>query len=471
MPRYGINVNYAPSPWENVMPSIGRAIDLYQQDQEAKRQEANTVAAQGGTPIGSPAPSRGQRAVSAIGGYFRRRILGQGDGTQGAPSIGDLQDPNGRLGVQVTPGSVAAQVPASPISGIAQQGQPGQAGQPSGAMPFQVGTPQTGGALPMPRRIGDAILNDPSQIRQRSSFFDEQPSRGPQRPAFDERPIVRSGAGNQPAPPPASASPASGSIGQALQPYTYTARGGQQYSIDPMRASNMARAAKRGEEQDALDIKSAEQTKTQNEQVQALIDAGMSPAVARAKVLNNVVKYDEQFGQPRKGAMSQQDRLALQDRIDARQKDAQKAALRLEGLRQQGRQGSREFQQLSIQLRAQQQDDANDRALLQADEAEAGRAEHAVTTLQTNPVVSATPTGQAAITQAQKDAAAARAKAAESRTRVAGKGTRPAPGSKQTINQAQYEAARKKINPATNKPYTDAEIEQYYTIHPTVKRR
>jgi hypothetical protein len=450
MPRYGINVQYAPSPWEKVMPAIGSAIDQYQRKQDADRTEENQIAAQGGTPIGAPEPSR----LDRVRQFLRKKVLGGTDpGAPAAPA--PVQS-----GVADTP--VTTQVPA--VQGFTA---PGGSSLLGGATPTPPAAP--------PRRIGDALVYDPSTVGapdpRSSSFFGGGTPATTASPAANPAPVVRSGPGNAPTPPVAAASPASGSIGDALKPYTYTAGSGQKYAIDPMRASNMARAAKRGEAQDEIDIKSADRDKSQRDQIQALVDAGMSPAVARAKVLNNVVKYDETYGQQHPGVMTQKDRLLVQDRIDARQKDAQKAALRLEALRQQGRTGTREFQQLSIQLRAQQQDDANDRAILAADEAEAGRAERAVTTLQTNPVVSATPEGQKAITAAQTAAEAARTKAAESRGRVAGKGGRAAPGAKPTITQSQYDAARAKINPATKQPYTDAEIEQYYSIHPTVKRK
>lgn len=443
MPRYAINVNYAPSPWDRVMPAIGQAIDLYTKDQDAQRDEANQIAAQGGVPIGAgPGPSRGQRTVSALGGFIRRRVLGRGDGSSVVDQIANQPMP----GPQLTPSNVspvAASVPASPLSPITQ--------------PVR------------PRRIGEAIITDPSQINQPGPFGNAAPA-APAPPSAT--PVVRSGPGYQPSPPPAAASPAAGSIGQALQPYTYTSRSGQQYQIDPMRNARLAAASHQMETQADLDAKRAEVTRTQNEQVQALIDAGMSPAVARAKVLNNVVKYDEQFGQPRTGTMTQADRMALQDRIDARTRQQQQFALKLEGLRQQGRTGTREFQQLSAQLRAMAQDDANDRALLSADEASAGRAEHAVTTLQTNPVVAATPAGQEAIKSAQATATAATARADSARARIANKPrtAQRISGGKATITQQQYDAARKMINPATKQPYTDAEIAQFYNIDASVKR-
>lgn len=437
MPRYGIRVNYADSPYDRVMPAIGDAISAYQAHQDANRTEANQIAAQGGTPVG-PAPESGMDRLRKVGGFLRKKVLGQTD--PGAPPA--PEPPFVNAGTGETP--VTAQVPAA--QGVTQPGGASMLGMP-------------------PRRIGDAIMNDPGMTassRRSNDFFG---GAGPAA-AADAAPIVRSGPGNQPQPPNPMVSPGAGSIGAALSPYTITSASGQKYQIDPNRQANAARAQH--------DIKGAERDKDQQQQIDALVSAGMSPAVARAKVLNNVVKYDETYGQQRPGAMNQKDRMAVQDRIDARLKQSQNFALQLEQMRQQGRTGTREFQQLTAQLRALSQDDANDRAVLAADEQEAARSEKAVTTLQTNPVVSATPAGQAAIAGAQGAAAAAREKAAASRGKVAGKtpaSQRVAGGTKPTINQAQYEAARAKINPATKQPYTDAEIMQHYNIDASVKRK
>jgi hypothetical protein len=139
MPRYGINVQYAPSPWEKVMPAIGSAIDQYQRKQDADRSEENQIAAQGGTPIGAPEPSR----LDRVRQFLRKKVLGGTDpGAPAAPA--PVQS-----GVADTP--VTTQVPA--VQGVTAPG----------------GSSLLGGATPTPpaapRRIGDALLYDPSTDR------------------------------------------------------------------------------------------------------------------------------------------------------------------------------------------------------------------------------------------------------------------------------------------------------------------
>jgi hypothetical protein len=136
-------------------------------------------------------------------------------------------------------------------------------------------------------------------------------------------------------------------IGQAIKPYTYHGEF-HNYSIDPLYGARVQAEAK--------DMVSHQH---EEEQIASLVNAGMNPTEARAKVLNNVVRYDEKFGQKSRGgsSLTYQQRLDLLDRNNA-------VRLQLGRMAAAGRQNTAQYRQALLEQR--QLEDQ-----LRADEAEA----------------------------------------------------------------------------------------------------
>jgi hypothetical protein len=125
-------------------------------------------------------------------------------------------------------------------------------------------------------------------------------------------------------------------IGSAIKPYTYHGEFGN-YSIDPLYGARV--------QTEAHDMASHQH---EEEQIAALVNAGMDPTMARAKVLNNVVRYDEQFGQQYRGrggsALTYEQRVDLLNRNNA-------VRLQVARMAAAGRQGSAEYRQKALELR------------------------------------------------------------------------------------------------------------------------
>jgi hypothetical protein len=125
-------------------------------------------------------------------------------------------------------------------------------------------------------------------------------------------------------------------IGSAIKPYTYHGEFGN-YSIDPLYGARV--------QTEAHDMASHQH---EEEQIAALVNAGMDPTMARAKVLNNVVRYDEQFGQQYRGrggsALTYEQRVDLLNRNNA-------VRLQVARMAAAGRQNSSEYRQKALELR------------------------------------------------------------------------------------------------------------------------
>jgi hypothetical protein len=129
--------------------------------------------------------------------------------------------------------------------------------------------------------------------------------------------------------------PGVGGIASAIQPYDEQDTHGNTWSVDPLHAAKVAEAGRSLGEED---------------KIAALTAAGMPEAEARARVLNNVVRYDETFGQrPRSTGVSQKDWLE-------RQQVAQRDRIELERMRQSGKISTREYQQRNLELKSRELD-------------------------------------------------------------------------------------------------------------------
>ncbi len=140
---------------------------------------------------------------------------------------------------------------------------------------------------------------------------------------------------NQPAPTAAAPRPNAQptTIGAAIKPYTYHGEFGN-YSVDPLYGARV-----QAEGKDMVTHQHEE------EQIASLVAAGMDPTRARAKVLNNVVRYDEDFGMPRRGSS-----LTYQQRVDLLDRN-NRVRLELGHLAAAGRQQTAEYRQKLLEQR------------------------------------------------------------------------------------------------------------------------
>lgn len=369
MPRYSLNLRpiYGPEdvPWQQSLgQGISNAIGEYQRKKEIGRQEANQVGAIGGVPVPdapSPSPMDRLRSIGSTIGDVLHGRFNQGSTVPNA--TGSERD-------GLAPGTPPALPAGAPI--------PTPTGGP---LPMSVFDRGAGGALPQP--AGRPGVN----------------------PALGVSPETRAG---RMAPPPVmtSAMPAApvpprqpaATIGSAIHPYTYEGITGQKYSVDPLYGARVAAEGK-------TMAKDAEDEQA----ISALVAAGMDPKLARAKVLTNTVKYDEQYGM--RGNAS---RLTFAERAKL-QSDNNAVRLQIARMAAAGRQDTAEYRKALLQQR--QIEDQ-----LRADEREAaGYASEAAAVERTIPsgtnriVEQSQPGGAERIEGAAKTAAELRGKARDIR--------------------------------------------------------
>lgn len=98
--------------------------------------------------------------------------------------------------------------------------------------------------------------------------------------------------------------------------FEYEGEDGSRYRMP--QTGERARTQRMEEQEATLGLKDRYQQKDQEDQIAALVAAGMPPAEARARVLNNVVRYDEEFGQRRPATLTYEERSKLAAEHDAR---------------------------------------------------------------------------------------------------------------------------------------------------------
>jgi len=410
MPRYSLNLRsiYGPDEptfGESLSGGISSAIGEYQRKKEVERQEGNEIRARGGVPLPTaPAPTPGQR-VRGIAGGLNDLLHGR------RPDFGNV------------------------FSGPQIDGRQ-RDGVPSPAVP-----PPTTGALPYTR--GDPYGQEPFDPFYRRNALGASPET-----AAGRMPMLPSPAGAAPAPnvaargaQPSVASPS------AVSPYVYEGIRGQRYSVDPLYG---ARVQAEGKEMAGR--------AHEEEQIRSLVDAGMDPREARARVLNNVVKYDDTFGQqPRTaGGMTFEQRKQLQD-----ERIAASRAIAL--LTSSGRQNTAEYRQALLRMREIDQQLRAAEMLARGTSSEAGAIERTIPTGTNRIVEESQPGGKERIESAAERAAALRRQAADTRRQGAGRVLLRGAG-RRSITQAQYDQA-------IAKGADDATIAQSYDIPASVKRK
>lgn len=292
-PVYGADEQTGP---EQVQRGIGSAIDSYMALKEQGRQERNTMAAAGAVRQPRSAPQgimgRVRRAIGADDGY----------GEPGMPAPAAMPQP---VGAGPTP-----------------------AFNPNTATTGDTNRQIAGGVMPMtPPRPNIA-----SSMAEAMNMGHTPGMNG--NPAADAAPS-----------PVAASTPTSPAvhrgISSALQPYTVEGAQGDRYSVDPLHEQR---------------VKDGLSSEHENEQIQALVDAGMPEATARAKVLNKVVRYDETFGQKtRGGSVSQTDWAAREAQRQANRRE-------MEQLHQAGRISSQELQRRRLDMEREAAEDRRNAA-------------------------------------------------------------------------------------------------------------
>lgn len=416
---------------EQLSQGIGRFLGDYAQRQEVGRQERNRIQDAGGTilpddPANTPS-GRWGRVKRGIG-----RLLGHG--TPDDPGAIGSNERDGLPPGYMQAGGFTLPVPRVPSmpAQVAQQS-PMQQQQPYSGMPGTTppimpssGRPGTGwderipaGYPPAPGRVPIG----PERVDESNILHPRPTGPTPQYPQQRQQPQQQRGIGSM--------------LGQAAEPsrdpnadtYVYEGAGGVRGRLP--NAQGRARVAmdqKIAEETAVTNARDRIQSQSDEAAIQSLIDAGMDPNVARAKVLNKVVRYDETFGQGKTGgrggnAMSQADRLEIQDRLDKRAAQTRQLQLQLAGIRS-GDSGQRmKIQQQLAQMRAEQ---AADIAVLHSQQSEANVTESEAARIAADPVASNTPSGKATIADARARADEARRQAAAARGKVAAGPSGPA---------------------------------------------
>lgn len=404
MPRYGLSLRpiYDPNeqPWQQSLASgIGSAIDEWQRKRELERQEGNQVRAMGGveTPR-APQPSPMDR-LRGIGGAIGRIFSG--------PSIEGRQRDGMPAGTMTPPPEVP------PVAGV-------PAREPFGTDPFSLGSSGPLSRIVPPRPPSDAPAINPALMGGDQRAGATRGSAG-----FDERPR----------------------IGAAIQPYDYEGVRGRHYAIDPLYGARVQAEGR------MMTDRVEDERK-----IQSLVDAGMDPKEARARVLNNVVRYDETFGQQRasRGGLTFEQRQSLQREHDAEMLKRAKLAAAGRGNTAEARQNALRLRELELQLSA-------DRFEAQGLESAATATERTVPRGTDRIVEESQPGGKERIAGAVTKADSLRQQAGGIRRGAADR-VRGALGGKRTISQAQYDAA-------IAKGATDAQIEAAYNIPANVKRK
>lgn len=328
MGRYSLNLRSKygerePVGTEQLQAGIGGALDDVLRAHEQSRQEANTMAAAGGTRLPD------DPANSVMG-----RLRGIGASIQGALGRG----------------------PQAPAPVIPSQGETNA-------------SIASGVAMPRAPAMNVAA-----------------PGLTPSYPA--ERPTTQGRAARP-------------SIGAAIQPYVYEGATGARYSVDPLHGARVAEAGKSLGEDD---------------KIQALIDAGMPAAEARARVLNNVVRYDETFGQQtrgRAGGVSQKD-------WESRENLRQQHRKEIEAMHASGRMTSTQLQQERLRLQTEELEDRRAQAKERAERGDVAGDVSIATAL--GKTISTDPIALATETDAQKQARLRKETLRDTRIGAAAKG-------------------------------------------------
>lgn len=280
MPRMRLRSIYdegEPTLGEGIQRGLGEALGYYAQRRETARQEGNAAGAAGGVRLpDAPQPSIRQR----LGGIGRR--IGEViHGSAGGPP---QLEPTGTFAPSRYPGERPFHGDFVPDE---ERGEtPGMpdpddivTGAITGQHPFRKVVPPMGpvGALPPSPRI---LPGGPTA-----------PMGGPNLAVQNGLPTI------------SAASPE--------RTYEYQGADNSRYRMP--QTGERERSNRMLEYGAQIQMKDAMQHRSDEEKIKALVDGGMSPTEARARVLNNVVRYDDEYGQQRSsGALTYEERANLE---------------------------------------------------------------------------------------------------------------------------------------------------------------
>lgn len=278
-----------PSWGQSASRALVLGLQKIQQSNDENDAFENKVAAAGGTLNASESPERAR--LNALINKFHRRpkILG---GSGGGPSDDEIADAERNVSAPIpvaqtttfdeTPtANPPAQSVASPII------RTGKIADMIGAgLGQNVPTPATATARATTPAPGDNL----SGARDGTMQGTASPVRGSRIAALMQQ------------------------TAQGVHPYTVKGPHGMSATIDPTYGSRVASLGKMQDYEFERAAQQDEQDASNEEKIQALVNAGMPEDQARAKVLNNVVSYDETFGRARPGGgLTFDQRVQLED--------------------------------------------------------------------------------------------------------------------------------------------------------------
>lgn len=404
--------NRLPLGTDKVRAGIGGLLDDYVRNQDLDREERNRMAEAGATRLPD---EQGRSPLDRIRGMLPA-ILG------------------GRRGA-ITP----MQPRAQPTPGY---------------------NPQAGAPVPLGGRSISDMLGEgggPDVVPSREDAEAGNVAR-------ETRPMAGAMAPDQPA--TAAARDGTTGIGSLLgggdgdiPPVMLEGRGGSRYSVDPMRNERIKVAGARMEQ----GVKTEAQRGEQERQIQALVEGGMTPQEARARVLTGTVKYDEEYGPQKAKPLTYEQRIAIENLKGDKRIEAIRVKGELDRTRSMAviaARANNPNEVARLRLREQELDVRLNTLLFNIDKS--GTTEKIPQGVDRT-IQESTPEGKAAISGAEQRVGAARTRVAETRERVKDKIVKPSGGSKPKA--ADRAAALKKAGKTTAQIYQIMKSEGYNVVN------
>lgn len=318
-----------PTGGERIQQGLQGGLDWYAARRETARGEANTVGAAGGRKLPDEAKPGIRQRIGGIGQRLGEIVHGR---APGLPDVGGLQ-------------------PTGPFV-ARQQGRPG-------AMPMDEQLDPYGNADDM---VTDAIMQGrggaPNPALGPARMVPPTPPQGALTPSPRMMPGgPRMGVGGMPASP--SMSP--GMSPSPARTFEYQGSDGARYEMP--QTGERERVNRNEELGYQTSLKEGLSKQHEEESISALVNAGMPEDEARARVLTNTVKYDEEYG--RRGPLT----------LDEREKLVRLAAsLRSQGRNAEARAIDQKLRERSLDIQAQREgrlaEEGGTRAINQAGQAE-----------------------------------------------------------------------------------------------------
>lgn len=278
-----------PSFGQNASKALVLGLQKIEQTNKDKDAFANQVAQAGGTVDEGVSPERA-RLNSLMDKFHRRpRILG---GSGGGPSDDEIADAEANTSapppVSITPSFDDAPSLGSNVATPQPIMRTNKIGNAISATMSPNTTATTGGPVaPAPGQNLSGARDGTMQGRAMPA------------PSPVVQPSSRIGVQQPSALPQPKRSGISDLLQQAtagVRPYTVKGPEGMTGTIDPLYGARVSSAGKMMDYAFERGARQDEENQSNEEKIQSLVDAGMPEDQARAKVLNNVVSYDEQFG-------------------------------------------------------------------------------------------------------------------------------------------------------------------------------